>query len=39
VPDVLLWRPNVDDGYTVRRVYQMLMRHEMHNYDAVSKVV
>ena len=34
--DAWLWRPNVDDGYTVRGVYQMLMRQEMHNHDVVS---
>lgn len=27
------------DGYIVRGVYQMLMRQEMHNYDAVSEAV
>jgi len=35
-PDVWLWRPNIGDGYTVRGVYQMLMRQEMHNHDVVS---
>jgi len=34
--DVWLWRPNSDDGYTVRGVYQMLMRQEMHNHDVIS---
>ena len=34
--DVWLWRPNSGDGYTVRGVYQMLMRQEMHNDDVVS---
>ncbi|AES68202.1 transmembrane protein, putative [Medicago truncatula] len=34
--DVWLWRPNIGDGYTVRGMYQMLMRQEMHNYDIVS---
>jgi len=37
--DVWLWRPNVGDGYTVRGVYQMLMRQEMHHHDAVSEGV
>jgi len=35
--DVWLWRPNVDDGYTVRGVYQMLMWQEMHNHDVASE--
>jgi len=35
-PNVWLWRPNIGDGYTVRGVYQMLMRQEMHNHDVVS---
>jgi len=34
--DVWLWRPNIGDGYSVRDVYQMLMRQEMHNHDVVS---
>jgi len=38
-PDVWLWRPNAGDGYFVRGVYQMLMRQEMHNHDAISEVV
>jgi len=35
--DVWLWRPNICDGYTIRGVYQILMRHEMHNHDVVSE--
>jgi len=35
--DVWMWRPNTGDGYTVRGVYQMLMRQEMHNHDVVSE--
>jgi hypothetical protein len=35
-PDVWQWHPNVGDGYIVLGVYQMLMRQEMHNYDALS---
>ena len=35
VEDVLMWRPNKGDGYTVRGVYQMLMRQEMHDHDVV----
>ena len=34
--DVWLWQPNIGDGYTVRGVYQMPMRQEMHNHDVVS---
>jgi len=30
-PDVWIWRPNVEDGYIVRGVYQMLMRQELHD--------
>jgi len=29
----------VGDGYTVHGVYQMLMRQEMHNFDALSEGV
>ena len=36
--DVWLWRPNVGDGYTVRGVYRVLMRQEMHNHDVSSEV-
>jgi len=36
VSDVWLWRPNIGDGTTVRGVYQILMRQEMHNDDVVS---
>lgn len=31
VTNVWLWQPNVADRYTVRNVYQMLTRQEMHN--------
>jgi len=34
--DVWLWWHNISDGYTVRGVYQMLMRQEMHIHDAVT---
>ena len=37
--DVWLWRPNTSDGYTVRGVYQMLMRQEMHVHDDFSDAV
>ena len=37
VEDVWMWRPNTGDGYTVRGVYQMLMRQEMHDHDIVSE--
>jgi hypothetical protein len=37
VEDVWMWRPNTSDGYTVRGVYQMLMRQEMHDHDVVSE--
>ena len=33
------WRPNVVDGYTVRGMYQMLMRQEMHNHDEVIDTI
>jgi len=33
--DSWLWRPNIGDGYSVRGVYQMLMRQEMHDHDVV----
>lgn len=36
---VWLWGPNVGDGHTVCGVYQMLMRHEMHNFDVVSEAI
>jgi len=29
----------VVDGYTTRGVYQVFMRHEMHNFDTVSEAV
>ena len=37
VDDVWMWSPNPGDGYTVRGVYQMLMRQEMHDHDVVSE--
>lgn len=30
--DVWLWRLNISDGYTVRGVYRILMRQEMHDH-------
>jgi len=30
--------PNIGYGYSVRGVYQMLMRQEMHNHRVVSEV-
>jgi hypothetical protein len=39
VTDVWQWCPSVGDGYTVRGVYQMLMRQEMHNYDKDSEAI
>jgi hypothetical protein len=38
-PDAWTWRPNAADGYTVRGVYRMLMRQEMHVHDDSSDVV
>jgi len=37
--DVWLWCPNAEDGYTVRGVYQMLMRQEMHDRDDFADAV
>jgi len=37
--DVWLWRPNAGDDYTVRGVYQMLMRQEIHDHDAISEAM
>jgi len=34
--DVWIWRPDIGVGYTVRGVYQMLMRQETHLHDASS---
>ncbi|RHN73183.1 putative transcription regulator mTERF family [Medicago truncatula] len=34
--DVYIWCPNIGVGYTVRGVYHMLMRQEIHSYDVTA---
>jgi hypothetical protein len=38
-PYAWTWRPNARDEYTVRGVYRMLMRKEIHVHDDVSDAV